>query len=383
MKKYNGVMRSVWPLIAVVLILALFYRSQNPLPSNNAYPSTGVEPPNSPLDTPILAIKNSSLQNQDEKAHTLTEQEVLNSRLQVVAEVYAESIKYPIGSQPIINPQDVREYEPYEQSEVSLPFPLGNDDENPITISAATNSFQYFTGETIFAQVKVVGAPDGTVIDVEGGLSSGHGDLPQKIQFSNSEASGSEFVAIFDTQALSPKVLTPEMLLKLRVVVGNRELYTTVAFRYSSASANITGVDRAAPQGANLNLPIQLDVIQEGYFYIKGVLADVGTDAPLIELQGEGRLPAGKAVITLHAHISALMKQGSAGPYVLRHIRAYRGADVGESADVPVSSTQSQYPVVGFPFSAYENESHVDELAQERLEFLRNLGSVNKQNEEQ
>lgn len=304
------------------------------------------------------------------------ENEVIKAQVQQAADIYAENIKYPLTSQPIYNPEDVREYEPFEQSEVSLPFPLNNDDKNPIRISAATDTFQYFENDTVIIQVNISNAPKGVAIAVNGVVSGANGDLPSEIQFQSSGQNATQFSANFDTRKAPKKLLTPEMSIKLNVVVGNRDLHTTVAFRYAIASARIVDALPAKPEGAELIIPLELEVFRGGYYFLNGVLEDADSGRPLIQLQSESRLPQGAATMYLKAHIAALKHQASEGPYILRRLQIYKGADVGEDFDAPASSSQSQFNISGFPFSDYSDEEYVDEQAQERLDFLRSLGSV-------
>ena len=326
-----------------------------------------------------------NVQSAQESANTQNpyENEALKAQIQQVADIYAENIKYPVTSQPIYNPDDVREYKPFEQSEVDLPFPEDDSDENPIRISAATDRFLYFQGDTILIRVKVSGAPSGVVVQVNGVFSSSNGDIPTKPVFETNNQDQTEFTASFDTRLAPSNRLTPEMLVKLSVVVGNRDLSTSVPFRYTIASAQVVGVQQARPEGAELVIPLLLNVFQAGYYFVNGVLEEAGSGRPLIQLQAESRLPQGSGVINLKAHIAALKRQGSQGPYILRNIQAYRGAGVGESLDVPASSLQSQFTINGFPFSAYEDKAFVDELAKERLEYLRKLGAVEGEMQEQ
>lgn len=307
------------------------------------------------------------------------ENEVLKASLQQVADIYEQSIKYPIGSQPITHPDQVKDYEPFEQAEVDIPFPEGDDDQNPIRVLASTNAFQYFQGDTVLARVQIVGSPKDTFIGVQGIMSGSNGDLPLEVQFQATDQRLTQFTAQFDTKLVAAKLLTEEMVLKLKVSVDQRDLATTVAFRVSVASAQLIDLLPAQPQGPELVIPLQLNVIQPGYYFVNAVLADGSNGRPLIQLQSEGRLNSGNALLNLKAHVSALKQQQSEGPYTLRSVSLYRGAEVGERFDVRGSLTRPQFAVQGFPFSVYEEQDFVDELAQERLSFLRHVGSVNEE----
>ena len=165
----------------------------------------------------------------------------------------------------------------------------------------------------------------------------------------------------------------------IKVKVGTEDLLTTVSFRYDQPSAQIIGTLPSRVEGPNLVIPLQVSVGQTGYYFARGVLEDARTGQPLIELQNEGPLTAGNGILNLNAHILALRVHQSEGPYTLRSVKLHRGAETGESFDVPASTLQKTFAIQGFPFSSYENEEFVDELAQERLEFLRELGAVDEE----
>jgi len=320
----------------------------------------------------------SALDQQDVDEFNPYESEVIKANIQQVADLYQESIKYPTGSQPVYDPAAVQEPEPFEQSEVDLPFPDGDDDQNPLRISAATENFQYFEGDIIRARVALINAPENAFANVTAVLSSSRGDVPLELNFAATNAALTTFSSEFDTNLAPPGSMSSEMLVKYTVQVAGRTLSTTSTFRYDIPSARVVAVFPARPDGPNLAIPLQLNVGQNGYYFVRGVLEDAQTNQPLIELQGEGRLQLGNAVFTLNAHIAALRRQGSEGPYLLRSIKLHRASEVGESSDQPGTSDQRSFQVQGFPFSAYQDEEFIDELGQERLDFLREVGSADQ-----
>jgi len=309
------------------------------------------------------------------------ETQEIKAQIQRVADSYAENIKYPIGSQPIYNPEDVRDFKPFEQAEVDVPFPQDVDDKNPIRIKAATNKYQYFLGDRIDVRVQILGAPADTFINVQGEMSSAKGYVPGELNFVAIDPTLSQFTASLDTQLVPSNSFTPEMVLELTVTVGAKELFTTVAFAYAQASAQIVAVQPSRVDGANLIIPVQFNVFQPGYYFIRAVLDDAKTGEPLVQLQNEGRLIQGNALIELNAHIAALKRQGSEGPYSLRSIISYRGAEQGEVNDVPASPLQYSFSVQGHAFTSYTNEEYVDPYGQERLDFLRGVGNAEQSSE--
>lgn len=313
--------------------------------------------------------------NIDESLFNIDENGAVNEALQQAASQYADNIRFPIHSQPVRNLEDVRAFKPFEQSQVSTPFPEGSNDENPIRINAATDTFQYFLGDTINIKVEVIDAPNSALVTVEGTLSGSNGEIAIEAPFIETNQGSNIFTNRIDTQQFNSALLSSEMLVKLNVVVGNRDLNTTVPFRYSIAAAQVSGVQQSRPEGPELIVPVELTVFEDGYYFIRGLLTDQATGRPLIQLQAESRLTTGRGIINLKAHISALQAQQSEGPYLLQNINGYRGAEVGEALDTPTSVTQPQFSLDGFPFTDYDSEEFIDTLAQERLEFLNNLGT--------
>lgn len=375
--------KSTWAIVGLLIFVAVFSiwtvfagSDVNDVESSAVTLSNDTSPV-APTTLVANAVKKKALLKvEQEDEFNPFDSDVLTAQLQQVSAAYAENIKYPITSQPIRNPDDVREYKEFEQAEVDLPFPDGDDDDNPIRIIASTNTFQYFEGDVINVRVQITGAPEDTFIQVSGVLSGSNGDLPIEGVFDPSDRSLTQFIATFDTKLAPVKALTPEMLVKLSVTIGDRPLFTTVAFRYAVASAQIVGVQQARAEGPNLVMPLQLNVFQSGYYFVSGVLEDAQTGRPLVQLQAERRLAQGNGIINLDAHIAALRQQTSEGPYVLRSLRAYRGSEVGENFDAPASTSQARFNIRGFPFSAYDDEEYVDESGQDTLDFLDGFGST-------
>lgn len=375
--------KSTWLIAALLIVVSLvglwmIFAERTSANNQDVMVERVQEKPQNTAPKTLKTSAKANVTKLDEADYNPYENEEIKAQLQQVSDIYAENIKYPITSQPVYNPEDVREYLEYEQSEVDLPFPQSADDEEPVRISAATDTFQYFQGDVVNIRVQISGAPENVYTKVEGTISGANGDLSIDLPFQATDRSLTHFNAVFDTKVAAPQQLSAEMVVKLNVWIADRSLSTTVAFKYAVASAQITGLQTPQAIGPNLVMPLQLDVYKSGYYFVSGVLEDAQTGQPLLQLQGEQRLKQGNGLINLNAHISALRRQKSEGPYVLRSLSSYRGAEVGEQFDEPASVAQARFNVQAVPFSEYQEEEYVDELAQERLQFLQGLGSVDE-----
>lgn len=313
---------------------------------------------------------------QDELVEDPYADEAIRAQLLQVADLYAETSKYPHTSQPIRNPDLAKEPKPFAETEVDVPFPVDGLDE-PIRLLAAVDRYQYFAGDRITVRLHVVGAPADTFVQANAVISGAQGDTPLVATLDAADETLTSFNGRFDTRVVPPSLMSTEMLIKLQVQIGEETLFTSVPFRYSQASAQLVAVPYVRQEAENLVIALQYTVFQPGYYFAKAILEDAQTGQPLIQLQGENRLNQGNSNLLLRAHIGALRAMGSEGPYVLRSVSTYRGAEDGEPFDVPASSASVRFEIQGFPFDQYDDIPHQDEQAEARLEFLRNLGADN------
>lgn len=365
-------------LVLVGLILVAWLLWSGPFSTTNTNQSSSSTQSE---DTPQPALESFDKQLSDDTQTQFVvqdpnpyQEQALKSQIMQVADLYAEQARYPHFSQPILDPQTINEPEPFEETEVDTPFPT-DDEALPIHLLVATERYQYFTNETIRTRLRLHNAPSDAFISATGTLSGSAGDTPLTIEF-QLDPDNQQWFADFNTALIPPALLSPEMLIKVVVQIDEAPYFTTVGIRYQAAEANLTGIAWARPEGAFLNIALQYDVSTSGYYFSNGILADAQSGQPLIQLQAEGPMQQGNSVLIMKAHIQALRAVNSEGPYVLRTIRTFRGAETGEQFDKPAATLEQSYTVPGFAFERYEDTEYVDPLAQERIEFLQQLGGL-------
>lgn len=300
--------------------------------------------------------------------------EQLKAQIMQIADLFEQNSKYPHDSQPILNEQDSGEQEPFEASEVDTPFPL--EGLKNIRVRAATDKFQYFPGDVIQVRVTLSGVPEDVFISVNAVIASKQGDTPLSANLNQVPADETQFETQFDTSLVPISAFSPEMLLKITVTVDQKPLFTTLGFRFNVSPATLQAIPYVQANGAYLEIPLQYAVNTPGYYFVSAILADQNSAKPLVRLQAEGRLPQGNGVLMLKAHQGALRAAGSEGPYTLRSINSYRGAEDGEAFDQPANSVQTEFSIRGFPFSEYSDEPYSNKENDERLEFLKSIGNA-------
>lgn len=308
----------------------------------------------------------------------------LNKEMQAqflqVADLYQQNARYPVGSIPVVGERFANPVKPFEQAEVDTPYPTDKNDEDPIRISASVEKMEYFAGEPIIARVLVSGGgvdtysrieAFGSVISISDGQKTGLAVNFEQTNFN-------EFRSIIDTQAVVPGEIPREALLSLTVKLEDgRSLGQTVPFFYNgSPSARVENIVNSRQEGAFLVIPLQYNVFEAGYYFVDAILDDASTGQPLVQLQTEGRMQLGNGLLTLKAHIHALMDAGSPGPYRLRVVKTFRAGNFNESRDVAATvSRPFGYDLQGAAFDQYDDIPFVDPAVQERIEFLRQIGN--------
>jgi len=105
---------------------------------------------------------------QPNKENTKTIDEFLGADLKEqfdeVAAAYEYTARYPANSQVVRDQELVEPKKPFEESQVTLKFPDIDGNELPVSLSAATDKFQYFNGDKIAARLQVIGAEENASI---------------------------------------------------------------------------------------------------------------------------------------------------------------------------------------------------------------------------
>lgn len=365
---------SILAVLTVVIVAVLWLFNTKKGPSQIIDTADTSEPSQQESVSPDAVVKKESSQASasSDDGFGDFENQVLKAQVKNIADQYADTARFPVGSQPIRNPDDAKQAEPFEETEVETPFET--DSGETIDVSAAVDKFQYFTNDIVNVRLQLSDVPEDAFVKAIATIAGPNGDTPLNTELNSVDASQSVFIGTLDTSLAPPQTFSKEMIVKVSIEVAGEPFFTTVAFNYDTASARLLGLGVVQVNGANLEIPFEYTVLSNGYYFVSAILSDKQTGQPLIALQTEGRMAQGNGQLIAKAHIQALKEAGSEGPYLLSSIRAYRGAERGEQFDVPASSVSTQFSINAFSFAEYRDEIYEDPLAQERADFLNELG---------
>ena len=307
----------------------------------------------------------------------------LADKFDELADAYQQTARYPANSQVIVDADLVATKKPFQESEVELKFPDGEGGELPVSLAAATDKFQYFNGETIIARVIVNGAQENDAINATAVVVSGvsNEELSAENALDFIRDTNNEYRAEFDSGLFAEKSIVSEMFVKFNVDVNEQNLIATVPFKFGTAAARLDSMPYTRAEGEFLLLPLQFSVFESGYYFVDAILEDASSGRPLVQLQTEGRMKSGNDIMLLRAHQQALKDAGSQGPYNLRVRNAFRGAEPSEVADTPVALPLTGFGLPAVAFSEYEDVQYTDPDVQQRIDFLKGLGSGSKSEE--
>ncbi|WP_020407625.1 hypothetical protein [Hahella ganghwensis] len=300
------------------------------------------------------------------------EQEV-KARLAQVADVYADQIRFPTFSMPITDQDALQKYLPNQSFAATLP--LDFKDENSPTILLKTDKRQYFTGETIQAIVTINGLADGAWVQVEGRLVESGKTLVQATA-SRIEGAAPGYRLRFNPNEISRTPASTELRAVASLTIDGQVHEVGTPVTYTEGIATLTHVDVAQVNGEYLEIPVHIETDNPGYHELGANLYSADSEQPLVHLTAQHEVRSSRGIIPLRAHISALKEKGHPGPYKLKDIMLARMPAPPTYTTEYGRSSKESFAIAAHGFDEYDDVPYVDEEAQKRLEFLRQLGST-------
>lgn len=140
---------------------------------------------------------------------------------------------------------------------------------------------------------------------------------------------------------------------------------------YYNPVATIVGIADSLGVGSDMQIPVQLEVKQAGYYRLRAVLYTEQLQ-PLALLTATEQLGRGSAKLTLRAFKAVL--RNNSGPYVLGSLLLEKRPAVPGELSQYGDSKQPQYPLEAFALSQLSDEPwQPDEQELQRLQFLKQM----------
>ncbi len=297
----------------------------------------------------------------------------VKARLQQVADAYAAQIRYPSFSLPIRDQEALQKYLPNRSFDAERPLDAG--DESSPRIQLGTDQQRYSSSDTINVTVSLSGLSGVHRVAVEARLL-GEGETVA----TDEAVIADQRSTVYQMRLAAPQTLVDSGRGEYRVVARINidgkvyEIGTPVSI--VASVSEVTHVGMSQVSGAYLNIPVSVTTLKPGYHELAANLYGEKSGKPLVHLSVQTELQSTNALMQLQAHVASLKVSGDPGPYLLQDIVFTRMPSAPEFTTEYGTASQQAYAVNGYAFDEYDDAPYVDEEASQRLEFLRQLGSM-------
>lgn len=346
MKKFLGL---VIALIGVV-VLVLWWQT----PSASTIPLSTITTPiaeQHKLTEPLASLPSAPVQV------TVTEriEEPMQQQFALVASAYAAELVYPPYSRPLTT-ADTHLLNPNQYVVQTIPLQGGAN------AAIVLPQYRFIYPEDISASLEI------------NGLQASHVEL-QLFEEETGKLLLQQRMSVtdkgFDAELSASKDWQGPLKLQVSFRANGEQQQLHTGIEYQQPSAQIIGVDDGYAEGADLIIPVKLQVDQAGTYRIRANLFSA-EGAPLAHLVSSARLNTGDAILPLRAFKAVL--GGVDGPYLLNtFIVELRSAAPGEPSRYG-HSRQAEFPVTFYGLGQLSNEPwQPDENDLLRLQFLNQL----------
>jgi hypothetical protein len=166
-----------------------------------------------------------------------------------------------------------------------------------------------------------------------------------------------------ETSSWSPEV---NLKVSFKLKDGKKESLTKM-FKYIPSVASITAKGQERVDGAQLLIPLELDVERSGSYKITANLFSQTSKKPIAHLVGEESLLESGGTVWLKVSAILLKEQKDPGPYLLQDIIIARIPDSFEEPRMFGDATGRQFEIEGFELNHYSEEEEFDSFEQAKV----------------
>ncbi|WP_233079966.1 hypothetical protein [Rheinheimera soli] len=285
------------------------------------------------------------------------QQEELQQSFSLLSQAYAAELTYPSYSRPL-SAADHQLLNPNHFDTVALPLEAG------ASASLVLPKYRFSYPEAVVFKLVMAGlSPQNVKAELreqQSGKVLAQADLTASVD-------AAEWAHQFD--AIESWDGAMELVVVFEAEGKTQQLQTGLDYSYPVAT--ITGIGSSSSRGADLVIPVNLDVKKAGMYRLR---ANLFTESkqPLAVLTAEGKLTEGSATLDLKAFKQVLQHQG--GPYWLgTFVLELRSAMPGESNRYG-DSKEPGFVVEAINFGQLSDEPFVvSDEEKQRLQFLQQL----------
>lgn len=296
----------------------------------------------------------------------------IKQRLLELSDSYEDQVQYPDFSLPIDKNDLDSQYLPDISVANELPARIG--DPGSPGLSIKTSRLRYFPGEQISAIATIPGLPDTEASSIRSRLLWQTEELAQASVTTRDDGPHSYDID-FGTLQMDAVTQMTELMLHTEFTFQGETYERLTSIEYVPSIARVDGVGAASVAGEYLEIPVEISTDKPGYHRIKANLYDAATGEPMVHLRAEGNLESSNGVLVLRAHIAALKKADSEGPYELKDLGLQRMPSEPDYITEYGHIEQDVFSITAFSFKLYSDQPYRNEKTQRIAKELRRLGS--------
>ncbi|MBD1557713.1 hypothetical protein HC752_12295 [Vibrio sp. S9_S30] len=286
----------------------------------------------------------------------------IKQQFSLIAHAYSEELKHPAYSPPL-HDDDPMTLDPNRYHKVTLPI-LGGKHKAALRLE----QYRYFYPHPISMAIESPLEIQQVSFDLRG--------------INNGESIASQTVNGAEASFIPSEDWPEEIRVKAKVTFAKGDDVLTGDFRFYVPVGEITGVDALESKGADMLIPVQLDVKKRGTFRLRASLFSA-SGMPIASLRETKTLAEGNQEMHLKAHSSVLkskalqnsLKKEANTEFELRYLQLEKLSDFpGQKTGFGISE-QASYLLGSFDVSQLSDEPYQPtEQEKARLEFLKKLG---------
>lgn len=296
----------------------------------------------------------------------------MKARLLELSDEYEKQLQYPDYSQPIDKSELESKYLPDISVANELPARLGDPNSPGLVIK--TSRLRYFPGDRITAIASISGLPDTEASSIRSQILLNGESLAAAAVTPRDDAPHS-YDMDFGSVQLDQAGQMTELMLHTEFMFQGATYERLTSFEYVPTIAELDGIGSASVVSEYLEIPVEVSTDKPGFHRIKANLYDATSGEPLVHLRAEGNLESSNGVLVLKAHIAALKKAGSEGPYELKDLGLQRMPSDPEYITEYGLIRQEVFNIPSFSFKDYTDKPYRNENSERIAKELRRLGS--------
>lgn len=292
-----------------------------------------------------------------------------------VADIYEYRSQYPEYSVPLSSMQTDLLYPnqnhdaPRDYTEAGLPG----------SVSIKPTKFRYSTEEQIEAIVTLTGEPgfQSMITDLSFNITDVNHQpiMPMTILGDISNETSRTI-----TLSLKAHDIFADKDINVSVVMNTytgEQFTQTAPIKVVESIGKILGIGSIDYLENDVVVPIKVEVKESGYYQITGSLIDAESQQPVTFITAQEKIGSGRQTIDAKIHGSILKSVGKPGPYLLRGITFVRKGEKPSVKTKYGEPSSEEFDIKKFDLDRLSGAAFEDPMAQQRLAFLRSMGSEN------